>query len=75
MMIRKLERHAEGFALVLDSAILELLEIDPEALVDISTNGTALIVRPIRDARRERLRASTRLMMQAHHETLEKLAK
>jgi antitoxin component of MazEF toxin-antitoxin module len=48
-MIKKLTRHGNSWALVIDKPVLDLLQIDPEAPLEITTDGQALIVAPARD--------------------------
>jgi antitoxin component of MazEF toxin-antitoxin module len=43
-MVKKLTKHGNSFALVIDRPILELLRIDPETPLDVSTDGKRLIV-------------------------------
>ena len=52
-MLKRLTRHGNSWALVIDKPILELLQIDPQSPLEISTDGQMLIVSPIRDADRE----------------------
>jgi hypothetical protein len=55
---------------------LEQLRIDKDTPLEIQTDGQSLIIRPVRaEDRRSRLRAATEKMMDAHDETLRKLAK
>ena len=53
-MIKKLSRHGNSLALVIDRAVLDLLKIDAETPLDISTDGQVLIVSPVRDAKRRK---------------------
>src|SRR5581483_1508108 len=43
-MIKKLTKHGNSFALVIDRPILDLLKIDPESPLDVTTDGARLIV-------------------------------
>jgi len=52
-MVKKLTRHGNSMALVLDKPIMELLKIDGETPLEISTDGTVLIVTPVRDRKRK----------------------
>jgi antitoxin component of MazEF toxin-antitoxin module len=45
-MIKKLTRHGNSLALVIDRPILDLLNINSETQLDISTDGHRLIVAP-----------------------------
>ena len=53
-MRKRLTRHGNSLALVIDRPILELLSIDADTPLEISTDGRVLIVAPVRDARRRR---------------------
>ncbi len=53
-MIKKLTRHGNSLALILDKPILEILRIDAETPLAIRTDGTSLIVSPVRDPEREK---------------------
>jgi antitoxin component of MazEF toxin-antitoxin module len=52
MMTKKLCRHGNSLALVIDRSILELLGIDERTKLDISTDGRALVIAPAHDKRR-----------------------
>ncbi len=43
-MVKRLTKHGNSLALVIDRPILDLLRIDPETPLDISTDGERLIV-------------------------------
>ena len=45
-MIKKLTRHGNSLALVIDRPILDLLRIDTDTPLDISTDGKKLIIAP-----------------------------
>lgn len=47
-MIKKLTRHGNSLALVIDKPILELLNISQETPLEITTDGRALIISPSR---------------------------
>ena len=51
-MIKRLTKHGNSSALVIDRPILELLNIGDETPLKISTDGQRLIIEPIRDAER-----------------------
>jgi antitoxin component of MazEF toxin-antitoxin module len=57
-VIKKLTRHGNSLALVIDRPILELLKVDPDTPLELATDGDVLIVRPLRDqGRRARFEA------------------
>jgi hypothetical protein len=45
-MLKKLTKHENSLALVIDRPILDLLKIDPETPLDVSTDGKRLIIAP-----------------------------
>lgn len=53
-MIKRLTKHGNSAALVIDRSILELLKIDQDTPLELSTDGNVLIVSPIRDEERRR---------------------
>jgi antitoxin MazE len=53
-MLKKLTRHGNSLALVLDKGVIELLNIDAETLLEISTDGSLLLITPVRDEKRRR---------------------
>ena len=53
-MIKKLTRHGNSLALVIDRSILDLLKIEADMPLDISTDGQALIISPVRDIERRK---------------------
>jgi antitoxin component of MazEF toxin-antitoxin module len=54
-MLKKLTRHGNSLALVIDKGILELLNIDDQTPLEISTDGTLLVISPLRDEKRKHL--------------------
>ena len=51
-MLKKLTRHGNSLALVIDKGVLELLNIDDQTPLEISTDGTLLLISPERDEKR-----------------------
>ncbi|MGA2620611.1 MAG: hypothetical protein ABSF26_23560 [Thermoguttaceae bacterium] len=54
MITKKLSKHGNSLALVIDRSILELLGIDEGTSLDISTDGRALVVVPAHGKRRNK---------------------
>jgi len=53
-MIKKLTKHGNSLALIIDRPVLELLNIDRDTPLEISTDGQVLIVSPLRDEERRK---------------------
>ena len=46
-MTKKLVQHGNSSALIIDKPILDLLKIDMDTQLEITTDGTQLIIKPI----------------------------
>jgi antitoxin MazE len=53
-MVKRMTRHGNSMALVIDRPILELLNIDADTPLDITTDGEVLIIAPVRDKKRRK---------------------
>ncbi|MGH7427185.1 MAG: AbrB/MazE/SpoVT family DNA-binding domain-containing protein [Candidatus Methylomirabilaceae bacterium] len=58
-MVKRLTKHGNSLALVIDRGVLDLLEIGVETPLSVTTDGKCLIVTPVRDPdRHKRFRAA-----------------
>jgi antitoxin component of MazEF toxin-antitoxin module len=74
-MTRTLIRHGNSLALVIDKPILDLLQISADTPLELTTNGGALMVSPVRDeARQQRLCDSLDKINQKFGDDLKRLA-
>ena len=48
-MIKKIAKHGNSQAIVIDKAILDLLNIDDRTPLMVSTDGERLVITPVRD--------------------------
>ena len=53
-MIKHLTKHGNSLALVIDRPILEMLEIDADTPLTLSTDGRSLVLSPVRDAEKKK---------------------
>jgi antitoxin component of MazEF toxin-antitoxin module len=75
MLTKKLSRHGNSLALVIDRSILELLGIDERTSLEISTDGRALVVVPAHDRqRRKRFQDALTACNQDYGKALKRLA-
>jgi antitoxin MazE len=76
-MIKKLVRHGNSRALVIEKPILELLNIDDDTEIEIITDGDALIMRPVRAGtiRREAFERAAEDAVTRYGSVFERLAK
>jgi antitoxin MazE len=54
MLTKKLSKHGNSLALVIDGSILKLLGIDERTSLNVSTDGRALVVVPAQEKRRRK---------------------
>ena len=75
-MNKLLIKHGNSLALVIDKPILEMLQITADTPLEMTTNGDAILIRPVRDKRRQRLlRASLDKINQEFGDDLDRLAR
>jgi antitoxin MazE len=75
VMIGRLLKYGDALALIIDPELLELLGIDAETALEVTTDGAVLIVSPIRDEnRRERFREALLTANERYHDMLERLS-
>lgn len=53
-MVKRLTKHGNSMALVIDRPILDLLKIDDDTPLDVSTDGKKLIIMPAKPSERRR---------------------
>ena len=74
-MVKKLTKHGNSLALIIDRAVLDLLEIKDDTPLDITTDGQVLVVTPVRDdARREKFSDALRSANKKYGRALKNLA-
>lgn len=74
-MIKRLTKHGNSMALVIDRGVLNLLEIDADTLLNITTDGKCLVVSPVRDpARQKKFRAALTSVNKRYGRALKQLA-
>lgn len=77
-MIKKLVRHGNSRALIIDKPILELLGADEDSSFTITTDGQSLTITPVKSAEEERRLAFEYAAEEALHrygETFRRLSK
>ena len=75
-MTKKLVRHGNSLALVIDKAILELLRIDHDTPLELITDGDVIVIKPERDEEvSDEIRAVHEEMAARYGKVFERLAK
>jgi antitoxin MazE len=74
-MVKRLTKHGNSLALVIDRGVLDLLEIDAETPLSVTTDGKCLIVSPVRDPNKQkRFRAALQEGHRKYARMLKRLA-
>jgi len=74
-MVKKLTKHGNSLALVIDRPILQLLKIDSETPLDVSTDGKQLIIAAAKPSgRRKKFEAAQEWAHQRYGKAFQKLA-
>ena len=74
-MVKTLTKHGNSYALVIDKPILEMLQITPETPLELVTNGETLVIRPMREKKRQkRLEKTLEELNSKYGRALKKLA-
>jgi antitoxin MazE len=74
-MVKKLTKHGNSLALVIDKPILELLNIDQETPLEVVTDGKRLTISPAQmSARRKRFDKAQSLAHRRYGRAFKRLA-
>lgn len=74
-MRKKLSAIGNSLGIVIEKPILELLKIDRDTELEMSTDGNRLILEPVRTSKQKRIAEAAKRAMDAHDGTFGKLAK
>lgn len=74
-MVKRLTKHGNSLALVIDKGVLDLLEIDADTPLNIRTDGKCLIITPVQDkARQKKFRAALEKVNRRYSRAFKQLA-
>ncbi|MGH2374184.1 MAG: AbrB/MazE/SpoVT family DNA-binding domain-containing protein [bacterium] len=74
-MVKRLTRHGNSLALVIDKGILDLLEIRADTPLTVTTDGRSLVITPVRDPERQkRFRVALAAVNKRYGRALKRLA-
>lgn len=74
-MVKSLTKHGNSLALLIEKPILELLGADADTSFDVTTDGQALVLTPVKDPkRRSRFGSALKRVNQKYAKTLKKLS-
>ena len=75
MITKKLVKHGDSMALIIDRSLLELLGIDEQTALNITTDGRALMIVPADDeCRRKRFQHALDTCNEQYGNALKRLA-
>lgn len=74
-MIKKLVSHGNSAALIIDKPILDILKVDMDTPLEITTDGKNIIISPVEGTVREKkFKTALDKVNRIHGKTLRKLA-
>jgi antitoxin MazE len=73
-MVKTLTKHGNSLALVIDKPILDLLKIEADTPLEITTDGQRLMIEPADPKRRTKLAAAKRKVMAEWKDVFKRLA-
>ncbi len=74
-MIKHLTKHGNSLALVIDRSVLELLNIQADTPLSLTTDGRSLVLTPARGTkRRESFRTAVETVNKRYRRALKRLA-
>ena len=74
-MIKKLTKHGNSLAIVIDRAVLNLLKIDVDTPLEVSTDGQVLVISPVRDdVHRDKFEKALKMTNRKYEHALKNLA-
>lgn len=74
-MIKRLTKHGNSLALVIDRPVLDLLEIDGDTPLSVTTDGKCLIITPVSNEKRRKVfQDALKKVNKRHSRALKQLA-
>ncbi len=74
-MVKTLTKHGNSLALVIEKPILDLIGAEADTPFEVTTDGQALVLTPIKDANRQtKFKAALNKVNQNYAKALKKLA-
>ena len=73
-MVKTLTKHGNSLALVIDKPILELLKIDADTPLEVTTDGRSLVISPSDPQRRKKFEAAMTKTFKEYGTMLKRLA-
>jgi len=75
MRIKRLTKHGNSLAIIIDKPILQMLNIEEDTELKIDTDGKRIVIAPVtEEERKQRFRHSLAKVNQKHGQALRKLA-
>jgi antitoxin MazE len=74
-MIKNLVKHGNSWAIVIDRPILDILKIDPESTLELTTDGKSILISPVAsDDVKAKVRLARAKVNAKHSKAFKKLA-
>jgi len=74
-MIKNLVKHGNSWAIIIDRPILDLLKINPESEIELTTDGQSIRIAPVAElSKKSKVRAASAKVNSKHSKAFRKLA-
>lgn len=74
--LKRLTKHGDNYAIIIDKSILDLLGINNTTLLQISIyDGKSIIIKPFKNKKDRKITAALKKINNKYHDTLKRLAK
>ena len=73
-MVKTLVKHGNSYALIIDKPIMDLLQIKEDSQLELTTDGSALIVAPADPKRRKKIQSALNDTMDKYSNMLKRLS-
>jgi len=74
-MVKSLTKIGNSYGVIIERPILELLKMDKDTLIELTTDGESLTLRPVHIDRSARVQQAIEQIGETHASAFEKLAK
>ena len=74
-MIKRLTKHGNSYALIIDRGILDLLQVREDTPLYVTTDGDSLLISPVRDDKEDKkFREATAWALKRYRRAFKRLA-
>ncbi len=74
-MVKNLVKHGNSYAIIIEKPVMEILRINPDTDLELTTNGDSLLISPVRSgSKNDKLQAALKKINSRFGDDLRRLA-